>query len=140
MSKEIHNDTVAEIGEDEKFHNITTKAGRLAMELAWEKKRLAQELEELQGEYDDIKPLTPVGTRDWYVKWGAMILCVLGIFLTSGKMYIFGQLCYFVSAIGWIYVGVQWSDRAIMIGSAVSGTVVAILLIDNPDLYLLFSR
>ena len=53
--------------EESKMHNITSKAGRLAMELAAEKKRLAQELEELQGEYDDIKPLTPTGTRDWYV-------------------------------------------------------------------------
>ena len=69
-----------------------------------------------------------------------MILCVLGVFLISGKMYILGQLCYFFSAIGWIYVGMQWSDRALMIGSAISGTAVAILLIDNPDFYLLLSR
>ena len=140
MSKEKDADTITELGEDGKLHNITTKAGRLAMELASEKKRLAQELEELQGEYDDIKPLTPTGTRDWYVKWGAMILCVLGVFLTSGKMYILGQLCYFFSSIGWIYVGMQWSDRALMIGSAICGTAVAMLMIDNPDLYLLFSR
>ena len=46
-----------------------TKAGRLAMELSHEKKRLKQELEELQTEYDEIKPTTPTGTRDWYVKW-----------------------------------------------------------------------
>ena len=139
MSKEKDGDTITELGEDGKLHNITTKAGRLAMELASEKKRLAQELEELQGEYDDIKPLTPTGTRDWYVKWGAMILCIVGVFFISGQMYVFGQLCYFVGAIGWIY-GMQWSDRAIMIGSAISGTAVAMLLIDNPDLYLLFSR
>ena len=44
-----------------------TKAGRLAMELSHEKKRLKQELEELQTEYDEIKPTTPTGTRDWYV-------------------------------------------------------------------------
>ena len=140
MSKEIHDSAVTELGEDGKLQNITTKAGRLAMELALEKKRLAQELEELQGEYDDIKPLTPTGTRDWYVKWGAMILCVLGVFLTSGEIYIFGQFCYFFSAIGWIYVGMQWSDRALMIGSAVCGTAVAMLLLDNPDLYLLFPK
>ena len=140
MSKEIRDSIVTELGEDGKLHNITTKAGRLAMELASEKKRLAQELEELQGEYDDIKPLTPTGTRDWYVKWGAMILCVLGVVLTSGELYIFGQLCYFFSAIGWIYVGMQWSDRALMIGSAVCGTAVAMLLLDNKDLYLLFSK
>ena len=46
----------------------TTKAGRLAMELAHEKKRLNQELKELQAEYDEVKPTTPTGTRDWYVK------------------------------------------------------------------------
>ena len=45
-----------------------TKAGRLAMELSHEKKRLKQELEELQTEYDEIKPTTPTGTTDWYVK------------------------------------------------------------------------
>ena len=141
MSKEKDSDTITELGEDGKLHNITTKAGRLAMELASEKKRLAQELEELQGEYDDIKPLTPTGTRDWYVKWGAMILCIFMEYMNffiSGNLYVFGQLCYFVGAIGWIYVGMQWSDRAIMIGSAISGTAVAMLLIDNPDLYLLF--
>ena len=44
--------------------------------------------EELQGEYDDIKPLTPTGTRDWYVKWGSMILGVLGIFLISAEIYL----------------------------------------------------
>ena len=45
-----------------------TKAGRLAMELSHEKKRLKQELEELQTEYDEIKPITPTGATDWYVK------------------------------------------------------------------------
>ena len=66
-------DEMSEAAESGKMHNITSKAGRLAMELAAEKKRLAQELEELQGEYDDIKPLTPTGTRD-RVKWSSMIL------------------------------------------------------------------
>ena len=45
-----------------------TKAGRLAMELSHEKKRLKQELEELQTEHDEIKPTTPIGATDWYVK------------------------------------------------------------------------
>ena len=50
-----------------------TKAGRLAMELSHEKKRLKQELQELQTEYDEIKPTTPTGTTDWYVKWISML-------------------------------------------------------------------
>ena len=44
MSKEKDGDTITELGEDGKLHNITTKAGRLAMELASEKKRLAQDV------------------------------------------------------------------------------------------------
>ena len=135
MAKELENEELSESTESAKMHTITTKAGRLAMELSIEKKRLVQELEELQGEYDDIKPLTPTGTRDWYVKWGSMILGVLGVFLISAEIYFFGQIAYLISAIGWIYVGMQWGDRAIMIGSAISGTAVAMFLIDNPELY-----
>ena len=135
MTKDLENDELVEAPESAKMHNITSKAGRLAMELSIEKKRLVQELEELQGEYDDIKPLTPTGTRDWYVKWGSMILGVLGVFLISAEIYFFGQIAYLISAIGWIYVGMQWGDRAIMIGSAISGTAVAMFLIDNPELY-----
>ena len=105
-----------------------TKAGRLAMELSHEKKRLKQELEELQTEYDEIKPTTPTGTRDWYVKWIAMLLAVAGIFLISASYTFYGQIAYVVSCIGWIYVGMQWGDRAIMIGSAVTGTAVAMNL------------
>ncbi len=135
MVREFEHDEINDVAEAGKMHNITSKAGRLAMELSKEKKRLAQELEELQGEYDDIKPLTPTGTRDWYVKWGSMILGVMGVFLISAEIYLFGQLAYLISAVGWIYVGMQWGDRAIMIGSAISATAVAMFLIENPMLF-----
>ena len=99
----------AEVNTNEKIEEISsgamTKAGRLAMELANEKKRLNQELKELQAEYDEVKPTTPTGTRDWYVKWLSMILAVLGVFLISASYSFYGQITYFLSAIGWIYVG-----------------------------------
>ena len=124
---------------NDKIDNITpamTKAGRLAMELANEKKRLNQELEELQAEYDEVKPTTPTGTKDWYIKWLSMILAVLGVFLISASFLLYGQLAYLISAIGWIYVGMQWGDRAIMIGSAITGTAVAMNLLENLPKYL----
>ena len=128
-----------EVIANEKIEEISnggmTKAGRLAMELANEKKRLNQELKELQAEYDEVKPTTPTGTRDWYVKWLSMILAVLGVFLISASYTFYGQITYFLSAIGWIYVGMQWGDRAIMIGSAISATAVAMFLIENPLLF-----
>ena len=84
-----------------------TKAGRLAMELSHEKKRLKQELEELQTEYDEIKPTTPTGTTDWYVKWISMLLAVAGIVLISASFILYGKIAYIVSCIVWIYVGMQ---------------------------------
>ena len=111
--------------------NTMTKAGLLAMELSHEKKRLKQELEELQTEYDEIKPTTPTGSTDWYVKWMSMLLAVAGIFLISASLTFYGQMAYIVSCLGWIYVGMQWGDRAIMIGSAVSCTAIAMNLVNT---------
>tara|TARA_B110000305_G_scaffold17100_1_gene15901 strand:+ start:71 stop:490 length:420 start_codon:yes stop_codon:yes gene_type:complete len=106
-----------------------TKAGHLAMELSKEKKRLQQELDELQEEFDIVKPTTPTGTVDWYVKWVATLLAVAGVFLISANLMIYGQFAYIISTLGWIYVGMQWGDRAIMIGSSISGTAVAMNLV-----------
>lgn len=116
----------------EKYEKSTmSKAGKLAMELAEEKRRLKQELEELQTEYDGVKPTTPTGTPDWYIKWTAVTMAVVGVFLMSAGLPIPGQVAYIISGIGWIYVGMQWSDRAIMIGSAITATAVAMNLMES---------
>ena len=81
--------------------------------------------------------ITPTGDLSWYIKWVSMILAVSGIFLISASYLLYGQVAYLISSVGWIYVGMQWGDRAIMIGSAISATAVAMILIENP---LLFSQ
>ena len=101
------------------------------MELSHEKRRLKQELEELQSDYDDIKPTTPTGTTDWYVKWVSMLLAVAGVFLISASFMLYGQVAYLISTVGWIYVAMQWGDRAIMIGSAISGTAIAMNIVNS---------
>ena len=106
-----------------------SKAGRLAMELSRERKRLREELEQLQSEVEDLSPTTPTGTPDWYVKWIATVLAVAGVFLLSANYSFYGQLAYLASAIGWVYVGGCWNDRAIMIGSAITSTSVAMNLV-----------
>lgn len=115
--------------EEYKEDRAMSKAATLAMELSKEKRRLQTELEELQHEFDVVKPTTPTGTIDWYVKWGAMVLAVLGVFLISAEQLQFGQIAYIISSVGWIYVGMAWGDRAIMIGSSISGTAVAMNLV-----------
>ena len=119
-------DTMANLeGIKEKFQDSTmSKAGRLAMELNAEKKRLKHEMEELQAQVDDMTPVTPTGTVDSYVKWVATITGVAGVFLMSAGFGVAGQFAYLVAACSWIFVGSVWNDKAIMIGSAVSGTAV----------------
>jgi len=116
----------------EQFKGSTmSKAGKLAMELATEKKRLQQELDDLQVQYEEIKPTTPTGTVDWYVKWVSMFLAVLGVFLINAHLVMWGQVAYVISSFGWVYVGGVWNDRAILIGSAISGTAVGVNLMQT---------
>ena len=117
--------------EEFREQSAMSRASKLAMELSKEKKRLQEELSELQHEYDVVKPTTPTGTVDWYVKWVAMILAVIGVFMISANFIMYGQVAYILSSVGWIYVGMQWGDRAIMIGSAISGTAVAMNLVEK---------
>ena len=96
-------------------HSQMTKAGKLAMELGAEKKRLKKELAELQTEVEDLTPTTPVGTVDWYIKWvasafvlGAMsIRGVEGLQLTDLVLSIIG-----ISL--WLVVSILWRDRALI--------------------------
>ena len=108
-----------------------SKAGKLAMELAEEKRRLTDELEEMQHQYESVKPTTPVGTPDWYAKWAATVLAVIGIFIMSAGLTVYGQVLYVVAGVCWVFVGMQWSDRAIMIGSAITTTAVCMNLINQ---------
>ena len=120
VSQEIH----------DKFEGSTmSKAGRLAMELAQERRRLVQELEELQAEAEDLRPTTPTGTTDYYAKWGATVLAILGIFLMQADISLPGKFCYLFSTILWVYVGSVWNDRAILLGGAITATATAMNLV-----------
>jgi len=115
----------------EKFEKSQmSKAGKIAMELSQERKRLKEELAQLQSEVDDLTPTTPVGTFDWYVKWMSTIFAVFGIFSLSAGFEMVGQILYVIASIGWVIVGMQWSDRAIMIGRSISCTSVALNLVE----------
>lgn len=122
------NGVVVRVVNDDNEENMTekqmSKAGKLAMELSQEKKRLKKDLADLQTEVEVLTPTTPTGTVDWYVKWTSMSFAVLGVFLMSAGLVFYGQIAYILSAIGWVYVGMAWGDRAIMIGSAITGTAV----------------
>ena len=130
MQEEIKDAIQEEVKEQYKDSQMT-KAGKLAMELGAERKRLKKELSELQTEVEDLTPTTPVGTTDWYIKWAAMGLAVCGVFLMSAGLTTYGQVAYIISSVGWVAVGMAWGDRAIMIGSAITGTAVAMNFVER---------
>ena len=107
------------------------KAASLAMELSKEKKRLQQELEEMQAQFEEVSPSTPSGGPDSYLKWIGVVAAVLGIFLQNAGLPIFGQLFYIVGAISWTAVGFYWNDKAVMLGSVIPATSVAMNLIQQ---------
>ena len=110
--------------EQVKTLDTTSKAGQLARELNAERQRLKEELAEAQEQVDIFSPSTPTGGLDSYIKWLATVLAVTGVFLQSAGVMTAGKVAYALSSIAWVYVGHCWNDKAIMIGSAITGTAV----------------
>ena len=110
--------------EQVKTLDTTSKAGQLARELNAERQRLKEELAEAQEQVDIFSPSTPTGGLDSYIKWLATVLAVTGVFLQSAGFMTEGKVAYALSSIAWVYVGHVWNDKAIMIGSAITGTAV----------------
>ena len=109
----------------------TSRAGQLARELNAERHRLKKELDEAKEQVDIFAPSTQIGGIDSYIKWVATVLAVIGVFLISANLTTAGQIAYAFSAIAWVYVGHCWNDKAIMIGSAITGTAVMMNLVEK---------
>ena len=107
------------------------KAASLAMELSKEKKRLQEELEDMQAQFEEVSPSTPSGGPDSYFKWIGVIAAVVGIFLQNAGLPIYGQLFYIAGACSWTAVGFYWNDKAVMLGSVIPATSVAMNLIQR---------
>lgn len=106
-----------------------SESGKKAMQFMTERNRLRQELSEMESLVEELSPVTSTGGIDEKVKWVATGLSILGVFLISAEMSLIGQLCYAIAAGCWVCVGSIWNDKAIMIGSAITGTAVCMSLV-----------
>ena len=64
--------------------------------------------------------MTPHKTKDWYIKWGASIILIVGIILTSNNIYPLNLYFDIVGLTGWFIVGMIWNDRALIVINVVS--------------------
>ena len=114
--------------EEYKEERAMSKAATLAMELSKEKKRLQQELEDMQTQFETVAPSTPTGGPDSYLKWVGVLCVVFGVFLQNSDFYLAGQFSYLFGAISWTVVGIFWNDKAVMLGSVIPATATAMSL------------
>ena len=64
--------------------------------------------------------MTPHKTKDWYIKWAASIVLIVGIILTSNNIYPLNLYFDIVGLTGWFIVGLIWNDRALIVINVVS--------------------
>ena len=63
---------------------------------------------------------TPTHTLDWYIKWIASIILVVGVILTSNNIYPLNLIVHALGMFGWFIVAIIWNDRALLVINAVS--------------------
>ena len=63
---------------------------------------------------------TPTHTFDWYVKWIASVVLVVGVILTSNNIYPLNLMIHAIGMFGWFIVAIIWNDRALLVINAVS--------------------
>ena len=70
-------------------------------------------------------PKTPVHTPDWYIKWAASMILLIGMLLTSNNIYPLNVFVHMLGLIGWLIVSIMWNDRALIIINAVGIAIMA---------------
>jgi len=67
-----------------------------------------------------VEKISPTYTFDWYIKWVASILLVVGVILTSNNIYPLNLFFHAVGMFGWVIVSIMWNDRALLVVNSVS--------------------
>ena len=72
--------------------------------------------EEVENSKRIYKSATPKQDLSWYVKWTASAILIAGFAVRSTQMYPFLDLCLsLVGVSGWLWVGLLWKDRALIL-------------------------
>ena len=82
--------------------------------------------EELKNSKRIYKSATPKLDLSWYVKWTASAFLIAGFTVRSTQMYPFVDLCLsLIGVSGWLWVGLLWKDRALIILNAAGIVLLA---------------
>jgi hypothetical protein len=68
----------------------------------------------------NLRKTTPHKTKDWYIKWAASIVLIIGMLFTANNIYPLNIYFHIVGLVGWFIVAMIWNDRALIVINAVS--------------------
>ena len=64
-------------------------------------------------------------TLDWYIKWFASVLLIIGMILRTTQEYMFIDITLsMIGASGWLIVGIIWKDRSLIILNTVATIIL----------------
>ena len=79
------------------------------------------DLEELKNSKRIFKSATPKGDMSWYVKWISSFIIVTAMSLRGVEgMQLYDLSLSIIGVSGWLFVGLLWKDRALIILNAVA--------------------
>ena len=53
-----------------------------------------------------LQKVTPTHTKDWYIKWAASIILLVGMLLTANQIYPLNIFVHLVGLAGWLFLKV----------------------------------
>jgi len=72
-----------------------------------------------------FKSATPKYDLSWYVKWTASAIMLIAMSFRGAQVLPqFDLVLSFVGCLGWLWVGVLWKDRALIILNAVAVVIL----------------
>ena len=76
-----------------------------------------------------INSITPKYDITWYVKWIASIIVLIGITIRASgvtQLQWLDIVCSWIGAVGWMYVGIRWNDKAIILVNFIMAIINAV--------------
>ena len=61
---------------------------------------------------------------DWYIKWFASIVLIIGAAVTALDMYPYNMYFQFIGITGWLIVGIMWKDWALIVVNTVGSLIL----------------
>ena len=72
-----------------------------------------------------FKKITPKGDLSWYIKWVASLMLMIAVcFRAADFNHMFDLYFSFVGTLGWLWVGILWHDRALIMLNGALATLL----------------